>query len=183
MSKGKLHSYFGPMYAGKSTALINHVEKHKTGIFAAYKPKIDNRYSANYIETHDGKRLACSSIEDIKEISFLSVNSILIDEIQFFDGNIVKGDIVGLIKSALENNINIIVGGLDKSWQGDFFPISQKIITMSDVFVYLNAKCFCCGENAEFSYKKVADNTVVSIGGNEMYEARCIKCWNNRNVA
>ena len=183
MSKGKLISYFGPMYAGKSTALINHIINNNINQYSAYKPKIDNRYSANKIQTHDGKSLECTSIDNISEINLKKEHLILIDEIQFFNDEIVKGDVIKFISNTLSAGHTIVVGGLDKDWQGNFFPISQKLIKMSDEFIYLNARCFCCGERAEFSYKKVMDNTVVSVGGSELYEARCIKCWNSRKVA
>ena len=183
MSKGRLVSYFGPMYAGKSTALINHVENNLITSYIAFKPKIDNRYSYDKIQTHDGKNLPCLAIESSDEIKADNINFVIIDEIQFFDGNIVTGNIMSKIDTLLNSGINVIVGGLDKDWKGNFFPISQKIIRESDDFIYLNAKCFCCGGKAEFSYKKIVDNTVVSVGGSEMYEARCIKCWNSRKVA
>lgn len=175
--KGKLISFFGPMYAGKSTSLINYVNDNNLA-FEAYKPKIDNRYSEDAIQTHDGRALRCNPIRSVSEILIPNTQTnVIIDEIQFFDKSLVKGDVITKIKMLLASGNNVITGGLDKNWKGEFFEISHEVIKISDSFYYLSAKCFKCGEKADFTFKNSQDDVVVSIGSVGMYEARCIKCW------
>jgi thymidine kinase len=175
--KGKLIAFFGPMYAGKSTSLINYVSNNCKN-FIAYKPKIDNRYSENHIETHDGVKIPCNSINSVQDILIPdSLNTVIIDEIQFFNGNIVSGDVLNKVRMLIQVGNNVIVGGLDKDWRGEFFPVSHEIIKMADEFKYLKAKCFQCGKDAEFTYKTRQDSQLVEIGSVGMYEARCMSCW------
>ena len=94
MNNGYLHLILGPMFSGKSTKLIQYINKYKTlnKKLLIIKPSIDNRYttSAN-ICTHDMQIQNCicidhSNLDTLFNLDTYSTSSIIIiEEGQFFD--------------------------------------------------------------------------------------------------
>ena len=54
--KGRIEIITGCMFAGKSTELLNRVEKLNQKVLLV-KPKLDSRYNESTINTHSGKKL------------------------------------------------------------------------------------------------------------------------------
>ena len=86
-----IKTYVGPMFAGKSSSIINTYNKiwNKNNVLV-FKPKIDTRDTA-LIKSRDyqeGIKATCiENIKDIKKYIKPNTKTIFIDEAQFLKGN------------------------------------------------------------------------------------------------
>uniref|UniRef100_A0A1D1ZK70 Thymidine kinase n=1 Tax=Anthurium amnicola TaxID=1678845 RepID=A0A1D1ZK70_9ARAE len=64
---GEIHVICGPMFAGKTTALLRRVQAESNGgrTVALIKSNKDNRYGLDSIVTHDGMRMQCWALPDL----------------------------------------------------------------------------------------------------------------------
>ena len=124
MGAGQSALYLGPMFSGKSTALWNIAQSAKS--YSAFKPIIDNRYDKKNIKTHTGKVIKSKPIHNADEIYLANSKLIIIDEVQFFNGTVVRGDIISVIKNLMMSGKYVVMSGLDKDYNGNWFP-SQKL--------------------------------------------------------
>lgn len=188
-SKPEIIVYSGPMFAGKSTNLINYYlnsglpESEK----AVFKYAKDIRYSTNSeIVTHNKETISCIMINSCADIinhinnnlSGKTIKEIYIDECQFLP-DIYKWimDIKEQQTVADSNLQTIILAGLDLDAKGNYFTDAFKnVIDIADVNYALQAFCYVCGANA--SYTKLLDTDTkmdgnVLIGGAELYQPVC----------
>ena len=168
----------GPMFSGKTEELIRRLKRSiiaKKKILV-FKPKIDNRYSDDCIVTHNNNSIESISIEHglEKNISELSkdINSIGIDEVQFFNESII--DIC--IKLANKNK-RVIISGLDKDFKGKPFGIMPNILSEAEYITKLNAICNICGNYAFFTKRISKDKEQILLGELDKYEANCRSCF------
>lgn len=184
--------YSGPMFAGKSTSLINayncsSIPSEKKAVFKYAK---DIRYSTNSeIVTHDKLVIPCIMITSCADITeYLNNNSvesdssqieeIYIDECQFLQDIYIW---VKNMQSASPNLRvkNIILAGLDLDASGKPFTEAFKsVIEIADINYALSAKCYICNENAPYTKLIKTENINkmignVLIGGAELYQPVC----------
>ena len=173
----------GPMFADKSRTLISRVSnlRYANKTIKVYKPSIDNRYSEDKIVSHNGEKLEAKSVINSQEImnDLLSKmekfpDVVIIDEVQFFDYNIVK-----VVEELANAGVRVIVAGLDQDFRGESFPIVAELMARAEIITKLTAVCTVCGAAATRSQRLVdgkpaemTDDT-VKIGAKESYEARC----------
>jgi len=184
---GTLTSIMGPMYAGKTSELMKRILwlNHQNLPLMVIKPAIDNRYSKNKeIVTHTGHKFECyylhlGSIDENNIFNDNTVlqeaenmNTIFIDEIQFFDP-----EIQDYIKKWILSGIHVVVSGLDQDSSGMPFALSANMLAMSDEVVKLRSYCNTCGQPAAKTQKLYDTGNRVDVGSNGMYEARCLEHW------
>jgi thymidine kinase len=102
----------GPMFAGKTEELIRRIKRleYAKQNVLVFKPKIDTRYAVNEIVSHNLSKKPSILIGESKEINDYineSVDAVVIDEIQFFDH-----DIVHIVEKLADRGIRVIVGGV-----------------------------------------------------------------------
>lgn len=180
---GWIECICGSMFSGKSEELLRRI---KRGVIAKqkvllFKPSIDNRYDENRVSTHNGNSYDSISIEKSSDIlSFVkdtSYDIIGIDEIQFFDNDIVK-----IINKLADDGIRVIVAGLDMDFKAEPFHPMPEIMAISEMVTKLHAVCNKCGKEASRSQRLINgkpakyDDPIVVIGASESYEARCRHC-------
>lgn len=180
---GWIECICGSMFSGKSEELLRRI---KRGIIAKqnvllFKPSIDDRYSLDKVSTHNGnsyESISISSADEIyKFINNKKYDIIGIDEIQFFDSNIVK-----VINKLADDGIRVIVAGLDMDFKGEPFYPMPEIMAISEIVTKLHAVCSVCGNEASISQRLINgepasyNDPVVVIGASESYEARCRHC-------
>ena len=123
---GKLTVICGPMFAGKTTKLIELVNKSDKKK-VVFKPVIDNRYDEDSVCTHDGKKIECYVVESLANIIDIYIKEkpevIAIDEVQFFNE-----DIKYLIDELIDRNVEIIIGGLDMDFRREPFEITGYLL-------------------------------------------------------
>lgn len=180
---GWIECICGSMFSGKSEELLRRI---KRGVIAKqkvllFKPSIDNRYDENRVSTHNGNSYDSISIEKSSDIlNFVKdtkYDIIGIDEIQFFDNDIVK-----IINKLADDGIRVIVAGLDMDFKAEPFHPMPEIMAISEMITKLHAVCNKCGKEASRSQRLINgkpakyDDPVVVIGASESYEARCRHC-------
>ena len=93
---GSIELICGSMFSGKTEEFIRRVKraviaKQKVILF---KPTIDDRYEANHIISHDGRKLesvvASKTSEIVDKLKNSSYDVVGIDEVQFFDQHIIN---------------------------------------------------------------------------------------------
>lgn len=180
---GWIECICGSMFSGKSEELLRRI---KRGVIAKqkvllFKPSIDNRYDENRVSTHNGNSYDSISIEKSSDIlNFVKdtkYDIIGIDEIQFFDNDIVK-----IINKLADDGIRVLVAGLDMDFKAEPFHPMPEIMAISEMVTKLHAVCNKCGKEASRSQRLINgkpakyDDPVVVIGASESYEARCRHC-------
>lgn len=180
---GWIECICGSMFSGKSEELLRRI---KRGVIAKqkvllFKPSIDNRYDENRVSTHNGNSYDSISIERSSDIlNFVKdtkYDIIGIDEIQFFDNDIVK-----IINKLADDGIRVIVAGLDMDFKAEPFHPMPEIMAISEMVTKLHAVCNKCGKEASRSQRLINgkpakyDDPIVVIGASESYEARCRHC-------
>jgi len=163
----------GCMFSGKSEELIRQIRraelaKQKVKVF---KPKIDSRYSANEVASHNNNRSPSIVIESPIEILQhvdLSTQVVGIDEAQFFDESLVQ-----IAHELAENGKRVILAGLDTDWRGKPFGPMPTLLAQAEVINKQYAICMVCGEPATRTQRLVSNQDSILVGSTEAYEARC----------
>jgi len=178
----KICVFTGPMFAGKTTKIIDCWLATDLPKFA-FKFSSDIRYESDnqerQIVSHNETKLPAISISKCAEITnYIPVNEpqivIFIDEGQFLI------DIYQWIFEYAPTNITkIFISGLDYDIFGNKFSNEfSNLIDAADECHTLTAKCYKCKESAAFT--QFIDNNSLSkidgnilIGGSEQYQPAC----------
>ncbi|MFD1020073.1 thymidine kinase [Thalassobacillus hwangdonensis] len=169
----------GSMFSGKSEELIRRVRRATYGNLSVrvFKPVIDDRYSEDSIVSHNGTAVLARPIEASKDILSLvdeNVDIVGIDEVQFFDN-----DIVDVVETLAEKGIRVIVAGLDTDFRGEPFGQMPELMALSETVTKLNAICPVCGSPASRTQRLIDgrpasyDDPIILVGASESYEPRC----------
>ena len=173
---GHLEIICGPMFSGKTEELIRRITKaeYTKKKVIVFKPQIDNRYSENCIQSHNGKQIECVNINDVNEVlKFIDkIDIFAFDETQF-----LKFEIVDICKELLLNDKRVIIAGLDRDSNAQPFGPMPELLAHADYITKLNAVCVKCGDIATFSYRISKNKEQILVGEKEKYEARCIFCF------
>ncbi len=174
----------GPMSCGKTEELLRRIRrcviaKKKIKVFS---PKIDTRSNGDYIESRNGLWTDAIKIEhSIQIMSNVKPEDevIAIDELQFFDSNIVK-----VISTLMKEGKKVIGTGLELDFKSEPFGAMPQLMCIATKIDKLQAVCMKCGcEHATRTQRLIngepADKSspLIMIGGDETYEARCVKCY------
>jgi thymidine kinase len=166
----------GCMFSGKTEELIRRarraeIAKQKVAIF---KPRIDNRYSAQHIVSHSEQSLTSTVVDDASEILELSGDAqvIGVDEGQFFKGNLV--DVCEKLANAGKR---VIVAGLDQDYRGKPFEPMPQLLAVAEYITKTLAICVVCGNPADRTQRKTQSADRVLVGAKDIYEARCRHCF------
>jgi len=165
----------GCMFSGKTEELIRRLRRAEIARqnVKIFKPKIDTRYSKDYIVSHSEQSLPSLLIKEIKEIIEQSKDAhvIGIDEAQFFSNEIVD------ISNELANNgKRVIVAGLDQDYRGVPFGPMPQLLAIAEYITKTLAICVVCGNPADKTQRKITSSELVVVGASDIYEARCRKC-------
>ena len=111
--EGWIEVISGCMFAGKTEELIRRINvlSYAKKNIIVFKPKIDNRYSDSEIVSHSGAKVPCLVVEkaqDILKKIEADTEVVAIDEVQFFDK-----DIVEVCEYLADKGIRVMVAGLE----------------------------------------------------------------------
>jgi thymidine kinase len=177
-----LRVYTGPMYAGKSTALLDALEDY--GDVLVFKPDTDDRYAEDEVVTHDGRSVPAAVVPSSREGVETLEKRVLeerpavvgIDEAQFFDDALVDA-----VERLIEEGINVVTVGLEEDFADQPFGPMPGLVENADVVKRLTAECDACGGAATKTQRLIdgepapADAPQVDVGA-DRYEARCPDC-------
>jgi len=176
----------GPMFSGKSTALVQRMEKY---LYANKKiilvrPHKDDR---GYL-THSGFGLK-NKFEQLIAIEYMS--EITEEDCRRWDSSDASAlfiDEYFMIKNCKNlvhmKNIDIYLAGLLATSEGTLFDEARDILPFCTSIKLLKAVCSKCGKEANMSgyigqTKKTED--VVVDTNDDLYKPLCITCWQELN--
>ena len=175
-NSGSIEVICGPMFSGKTEELIRRLVRGQIAkkTVRIFKHSTDNRYSKDYIVSHNKNQIKCHSINSTKTIIEYSkkIDIIGIDEAQFFDQSIIN-----ICNELANNGKRIIIAGLDRDYKAIPFGPMASLLTHADFISKLNAICMKCGSRASFSQRLTKDDSQILVGESEKYEARCRNCY------
>lgn len=183
----------GPMWSFKTTNLINYIKelKDKGNRVFVFAPKgsqrvdrpflreafdLDWDYNTNPPKEQDASILGTRTRDTVSTKSFLDKLNlmdlekgdwIVIDEIHFFNADIVKE------LKRLSKSYNLLIAGLDKNYTSRIFETPHMISKFATQLIFLKSLCKECKEPAEFYDKK--PNKMEGIGGADIYAPKCYK--------
>lgn len=167
------------MFSGKSEELIRRVRRAQLAKqkIAVFKPAIDNRYSTEAVVSHNGTSFEAQPVErssDIFKYIDPELDVIAIDEVQFFDKEIVE-----VLQHLADSGHRVIAAGLDQDFRGEPFGHMPEIMAIAEMVTKLQAVCTVCGAPASRTQRLINgkpasyDDPVILVGAHEAYEARC----------
>lgn len=193
---GCLKLFIGPMYAGKTTKLIECINEqilcNQTCIVV--KHAIDDRYDnttdkinvhdniiyKKYIVTHSGYKwdkcdiISSPNIQNILH-KLKEFNVVGISEGHFFED-------LGLITELCNFGIKVFVEGLNSDYlQNPFKSIIEIIPKCSDIKFYKGVCNYCKTPNSSsYSIRLTDDKNQIVVGGVDLYKAVCMQCLRER---
>ncbi|MBC6695383.1 thymidine kinase [Terrisporobacter mayombei] len=182
VNHGYIEVVVGPMYSGKSEELIRRLKRAKIAKqnIIVFKPHIDDRYSKSDVVSHSGDSINAIAIEKASDIYDLiddSIQVVGIDEVQFFDD-----DIIDITVDLANKGIRVIAAGLDMDFKGEPFGPTPQLLAVAEFVDKIQAICSVCGQPATRSQRLIDgqparyDDPIIQVGAVESYEARCRKC-------
>jgi thymidine kinase len=174
----------GPMFAKKSTTLINTAQKARDSgkQVVMIKYSKDTRYIGQkencLVISHDDLSFPATAVEKLMDVpneKLIEADEIYVDEGQFF------GDLIKFIKQVQSMDKNLYIAGLDLNHRKENFGQMAEACALSDSVMKLTATCVTCGAPAEFTRMDVQDSSVrnanIAVGGSEMYSPVCNSCY------
>jgi thymidine kinase len=176
---GRIEVICGSMFCGKTEELIRRVRRAAIAKQAVqvFKPNIDNRYSIEHVTSHNGQNIEAQPLQHSSEILKVlspSTTVVAIDEVQFFDV-----EIVSVVDQLASRGIRVIVAGLDTDFRAEPFGFMPQLMSVAEEVTKLHAICVVCGEEACRTQRLVNgrparyDDPIILVGASEAYEARC----------
>lgn len=179
---GWIEVVVGSMYSGKSEELIRRVRRAKIAKqkVQVFKHSVDDRYSKEDVVSHCGDKEEAIPVRDSKELMSCleeDVKVVAIDEIQFFDAEIVEA-----AQQLATRGMRVICAGLDMDFKGEPFGPIPKLLAVAEFVDKIKAICVVCGNPATRTQRLINgkparyNDPIVLVGAKESYEARCRKC-------
>lgn len=177
--EGYIEVIAGCMFAGKTEELIRRINtlKYANKEILVFRIAMDTRYSETEIVSHSGTKVPAISVSKSQEILDHvkpSTDVVAIDEVQFFDDEIVQ-----VCDYLAMRGVRVMVAGLDMNFKGEPFGVIPSLMTTSEFVTKLTAVCTICGAPATRTQRLVNgapanyNDPVVLVGASEHYEARC----------
>lgn len=147
--EGWLEVICGCMFSGKTEELIRRINvlSYAKKNIIVFKPKRDNRFSNTEIVSHSGVKVPCLVVEKAQDILKLIKDDsevVAIDEVQFFDN-----DIVDVCEYLADKGLRVMVAGLDSDFRGESYPVTALLLTRAEFVNKLTAVCAKCGAPAD----------------------------------
>lgn len=177
-----LEIYIGPMYAGKTTKLINmyYANKETNKVIIDYNTDNDNNMV--YIDSllnHTTQKIdgvyKTKSLKNLYNISndtsYHSAKYIYINECQFFP------DLFDYVTLKLKEQKHIYIYGLDGDFKQDIFGETFSLIPYSSKVEKIQGKCQYC-ENSSVISHRVTNQKDVYLPDSSLYIPLCLECVN-----
>ena len=167
----------GSMFSGKSEELIRRLRRAKIARqkVQVFKPEIDTRYSQDHIVSHSEMRHESANIRSAAEVLAkvdADTEVVGIDEGQFFDNELVR-----VANDLAQRGVRVIIAGLDQDYTGKPWEPMPQLLAIAEYITKTHAICMKCGQPANYTQRTVESEERVAVGGGDMYEARCRRCF------
>lgn len=178
--KGWIEVIAGSMFSGKTEELIRRLKRatiarQRVEIF---KPRIDTRYSADEVVSHDANSIRSTPVSSSGNILLMvsEVDVVGIDEAQFFDAGLVD-----VCRQLADQGVRVIVAGLDMDFRGKPFGPMPGLMATAEYVTKVHAVCMHCGALAHYSHRTTSSQDLVVLGETESYEPLCRECYRVKN--
>lgn len=174
---GQITVYTGPMFSGKTNALLSAYERAAIAgkKVKAFKPSIDDRFGTNVIKSRRFGEIEATCISSLKELKKHDAEVYIIDEFQFLDG-----DIKIIQDLADDKGKTFYISGLDMTAEKKPFGIMPQLLAVADKVEKFVAICNDCKkENGTYSYFLGKKDTDIVVGNHE-YIPLCRNCMQKR---
>lgn len=182
---GYLKLILGPMFSGKSSALIELIRKYKIINYKilTIKNALDTRYSElDEIVSHNKDSEPCVSLKNLNDIfnnenltnKYKESKVIFIEEAQFFS------DLDSFVTKALDDDKTLYVVGLNGDSNQKNFGDIHKLLPKCDDIELLKGFCKLCNNEtaALFSKRIIKDESQIHVGATDEYIPVCRKHFN-----
>lgn len=184
----------GPMFSGKSSTLINDINKYQfvTDKMVVINSILDKQRHSDMIidengigqlKTHDLKTFPAIMLKNLSELNtnkfynkkYLDSSIVLIDEGQFYS------DLYLFLKNELAKpgNKKFIVAGLSSDINQNPIGDIIKLIPLADDIIKLSAFCVYCKDGTPGNFTKGLTNNNyhnnIKVGAKEIYSPVCRK--------
>jgi thymidine kinase len=177
--KGQIEVICGSMFSGKTEELIRRLTRARLAKqqVEIFKPSVDTRYHDTHVVSHNETSIRSTPVNFAGDILLLSgtCDVVGIDEAQFFDEEIVR-----VVQLLANQGKRVILAGLDMDFEGKPFDPMPKLMAVAEYVTKVHAICMQCGDLAAFSYRLSAATEKVMLGEKDSYEARCRKCFHEK---
>ena len=168
-SYGWIEVITGSMFSGKTEELIRRLKRAKFANLNVeiFKPKVDNRYGADKVVSHDANEIISTAVLAAANIRLLADNCdvVGIDEAQFFDD-----EIVCVCNDLANRGVRVIVAGLDMDFKGNPFGPMPHLMATAEYVTKVHAICTRTGQLANNSFRKGENDSLVMLGETAEYE-------------
>ena len=173
MHHGSIEVVCGPMFSGKTEELIRRVKraqiaKQRVQIF---KPAIDVRYDETAVVSHSSQSIQSEPVEKAVDILIKlkdTTRVVAIDEVQFFDMEIIK-----VVQKLANRGYRVICAGLDLDFRAVPFGPMPMLLAIADNVQKIQSICTVCGAPATRSQRLSDIDSTVLLGESDAYDARC----------
>lgn len=176
-SLGWIEVVCGPMFSGKSEELIRRLRRAEIARqrVQIFKPIIDQRYASDHIVSHSDLRIHSDCVSTAAEVQAKlepRTEVIGIDEAQFLGEALVE-----LVVRLADMGKRIVIAGLDTDYLGRPFHPMPELLAVADEITKTLAICMQCGNPAKHTQRLIANEDLIVVGAEGMYEARCRRCF------
>lgn len=176
---GSLEIFVGPMYSGKSTALIEKADQYElcNKHVLMVNHMSDVRYGTKGIHTHGHHvkdAIMLSKLMDlVVEYSemFQTHDVICVDEMQFFD------DLKEFVVTALQKGKNIVMSGLLGRYTMEPFDHVCLVLSYADQITFLRSLCMSCKDGTKASFTLKHQEDAEDVGSYDTYRPVCRSCY------
>jgi thymidine kinase len=179
-SPGRIEVITGPMFSGKSEELIRRLKRAQIArrCVLCFRPDLNLSSYRTSIASHGAQTLNAYVVTNTGELkeallpAIQEVDVVGIDDAQFFDASLVR-----LVTELMHMGKRVLVAGLDTTFAGEPFPPIPELLAVADEVVKLAAVCMQCGSPAVHSQRLGPSRSLVLVGADGAYEARCRCCF------
>jgi thymidine kinase len=167
--------FTGPMFGAKTSRLLATIDRfsYQNRSVLSFKPKIDRRYSASDITTHNGNSVEAIAVNTGDEImECVKSREISIDVVAVDEAFMIEGSSDSLVK-LFRMGKTVVVSSLQLSASGNVFTEVRDMMPWATKIEVCPAVCTITGHDAYYTHKKVDDLAEITVGGAELYEPRC----------
>lgn len=175
-----LKLYVGPMFSGKSTKLLEQVERYKFAKkeVVCFKPAMDTRYTQEgVIMTHSGMSVPCVLVSKGQDIINYFSNKGLPDAIAIDEAFMIDDIANACLYFVYNKRVSVLVSTLDLSSSLSPFDEVSTLLCHATHVKKCKAVCTICGEDASYTMRKeeFTNTELIHVGGSDIYEARCLR--------
>jgi len=173
---GWIEVIVGSMYSGKTEELIRRLRRAQIARqrVEIFKPVLDDRYARDHIVSHSEVKIPSRAVKNAEEVLAWAHEAqvIGIDEGQFLGPGLVD-----VCEKLARSGKRVIVAGLDQDYMGKPFEPMPQLLAVAEFITKTLAICMVCGSPANRTYRKISKGGRVVVGGADVYEARCRRCF------